>query len=101
MGYVVTDGVSRHEFETLREALEFRRDTPLPIFRSDSLGNLKRIPLSELSSAVQTRDYGHPTPVQQQETGGQHSGMIAVLVMGVLMFLIAAVLVWFIFSGAF
>ncbi|HLD18789.1 MAG TPA: hypothetical protein VJB90_02160 [Candidatus Nanoarchaeia archaeon] len=99
MGYVVTDGKTRHEFETLKDALDFRKDVPLPIFRSDNLGNLKRIPLSELSAAVQQRDFGYTPPQENKEQpNGSHIKASLVLILGLIGFGIALVLLWFVLS---
>ncbi len=102
MGYIVTDGVSRHEFDTLKEALEFRLDSPIPVYRSDNLGNLKRIPMEELSAAVQVRDYGHVTPhISSQPTeAGHHINSTLVLTLGIIGLFVALALIWFALGGA-
>jgi len=94
MGYVVTDGKTRHEFETLKDALDFRKDVPLPIFRSDNLGNLKRIPLSELSAAVQQRDYGFVPPEINNSNNTSHIKSSLVFILGLIGFAITLVLLW-------
>ncbi|MEK6968593.1 MAG: hypothetical protein AABX51_08260 [Nanoarchaeota archaeon] len=98
MAYVVTDGKSRHEFDTLKEAVEFRSGVPMPIFRSDNLGNLKRIQMAEISAAVQREDYGLDSPFEPEKeaSSGNHIKSSLIFIFGILAVVVALFLLWFV-----
>lgn len=101
MAYVVTDGKTRKEFDTLKEAIEYRKGVPIPVFRSDGLGNLRPIQMSELSAAVEQEDKVEPVesvPVLEPsaDTKGMHAKTTLIFILAGLAIAAVLVLLWFV-----
>lgn len=79
MSYVVIDKKEEKEFSTLEEAVKFRGEMPLAIFKKEA-GELRRIPMEELSNAVQKEDY----PEMKGQLKGHRANLTIVLLLSFL-----------------
>lgn len=103
MAYVVTDGKTRKEFDTLKEAIEYRKGVPMPVFRSDGMGNLNPIRMAEISAAVEQEDKFEPVesvpslePVPLTDTKGMHAKTTLIFILAGLSIVIVLALLWFV-----